>query len=340
MCDLHSKYRSKLQGRTKVLRNEVRVLKAQLQQARKQSLSRTPSPDINSEIRIIGSSADVVLRSSLVTRESMLLDPINAVKKTVLGIIQYFNTWVDLAKGDFALIGKGDTNPFLVALVNSQFCEALSCVFAHGFEGPFYLFATPHPWHMFEELIVAHQKITPKDSAEMRIIDKLLTAMNEVGTNVDERTSAAWKTAVKLKKGGVSHFGLSYQDEELKLRALIIKLLNEKSLSDILLFLVSNARHDYFWNRFYRNNALLRTEACYKKVIEYIILLSKLQLDVDPMSVCNPSLHTCEDAPTRPLLLTIDIDKPNGEIVAESDEEEDEKEFEQHVRMITEKADV
>ena len=138
---------------------------------------------------------------------------------------------------------------------------------------------------MFEELIVAHQKITPKQSAEMKLIDKILTAMNEVSTNVDERIRGASKTAVKLKKGGVSHFGLPYQDEELKLRALIIKLLNEKSLSDILLFLVSNTRHDYFWNRFYRDNALLRTESCYKKVIEYIILLSKLQLDIDPIVI-------------------------------------------------------
>jgi chromosome segregation ATPase len=113
----YSEYCFKLKARVKALRSEVKVLTAQLQQARKLATSKIGSPDdVSAVIREIGSSADVLLRSGLIPRESMLLDPVNAVKKTTLAVIQYFHTWADMAAGDLTKIGKGESNPYIVAV--------------------------------------------------------------------------------------------------------------------------------------------------------------------------------------------------------------------------------
>jgi hypothetical protein len=77
-------------------------------------------------------------------------------------------------------------------------------------------------------------------------------------------------------------------------------LLNEKCLGEIVQFLVDNPRHEYFWNRFYRPNAVLRTQWS-SKIIESLTPLSKLWFDIELETACDLQAHRVDLAQTKPV---------------------------------------
>ncbi|KAL0484597.1 hypothetical protein AKO1_003548 [Acrasis kona] len=290
---IHVDNRIKLEEKIKQSNDQIELLTHQLKQARRFSSLDDPTIVMSSNV---AQSASSVFKQALTAPEAMLLDPINAVKKSVMCILQYYDTWIDGANGDLKVLGNGLNNPYLVSLIHSQLCESLCCVFGNGFDGPWFVFTAAHYWHMLEEISCAHDKITPDKSAEKQLAEKLKVAMQKASSTVDEAVkSEKVNSCTKLKRGGWSHFGLPYPDEEIKFRTLVVCLLNDNCLDQVLRFVIGNNRHAYFWNRFYRGTALLRNPECARRIAEYVSLLSKLWFEIDPATCCDPSCHLIRD---------------------------------------------
>jgi hypothetical protein len=286
--DLYEQHRIVLLSRNSQYKEKIRQLSAQIEKE---------SPKRNY-------SADELLREGYLSPENMLMDPINAVKCSSQRIVQYFNIWADLA-GDLSELGNGETNPFLVAIVNSQFCEAMSSLFANYFAGPWFMLVTAHPWHMLEEIVEGHKKATTPDSAQMVLADKLKTGLETVSKAIDNMSSSQ---SVKLKSGGTSRFGFPYSDFELKLRTLFIHFLNEKCLAEMISWLTSNPRHEYFLNRFYGKESVLRDKNCMKMVVESLMPLTRFPFKIDLTTTVDLSKHQPDTVSTRPLSVTSEVE--------------------------------
>jgi predicted nucleic acid-binding Zn-ribbon protein len=270
------------------LKGEVTHLRQKLASAEKR---KPKEEDENSRPK-----KSVVLNPSashtLLRKQQILLDPLGSVKRSVLAIIEYFDSRVEQNNATIDTIGYGRENPYLVHIIHTQLCAALVAVFQHGFNGPFWLLTTSHYWHMIEEIVDSYQNV-PENSqhelpAEQLLVLELRKAVRTVNSIVTREIQA------ELKAGNThsptSPSVIPQNEHELKFRALVICLLNEKQLSMLFKFLMHD-KHRAFWKRFYDQNALLRQLECQNKLITYLTLLVKLPFTIDIETVCSENSY-------------------------------------------------
>ncbi len=278
------------------LKGEVAHLRQKLAIAEKRQTA--PSPVERKSSLIL----NPVSSHALYRKQQILLDPLGSLKRSVLAIIEYFDSRVDQDNVTIDTIGFGQENPKLVHIIHTQLCAALVAVFQNGFNGPFWFTVTSHYWHMIEEIVESYSTVsdlTPMHelTAEQVLALELRKAVKTVnGTITKELTQELTNS---LKNGGNTNDSTSVipsNEFELKFRSLVICLLNDKQLGVIFKFLMHD-KHKASWKRFYDGNALLRQVECQNKLITYLTLLVKLPFTIAVESTCQEISYTLEDVP-------------------------------------------
>jgi chromosome segregation ATPase len=219
----------------------------------------------NKTTRVLAQVAD------LDVKEKMILDPIGSVKRSVLAIIDYYETKAEEAEGDLESISNGMVNHELTKLVNNLLCESLVSVFKTGFTGPsFWFFTTAHYWHTIEEIAALYKTTAPASEKqyikpETLLGGKLAGAVNYINMEIQPDTLHC------------------YSLEEIKFRALILHCTNQQNLHDMVQFIFT---HKAQLARYYSiEDAIVTDTTCQKKLVRFLTLLCKLPFSIPLVSV-------------------------------------------------------
>jgi peptidoglycan hydrolase CwlO-like protein len=234
---------------------------------------------------------------ALYRKQQILLDPLGSVKRSVLAIIEYFDMRVEQENTTIDTIGYGRDNPALVHIIHTQLCAALVAVFQHGFSGPFWLLTTAHYWHMIEEIVDSYQNVQESGADEDRPAEEVFAlqlrkAVRNVNNIINREIQYELKTGRTYST--TTPIVVPQNEHELKFRALVVSLLNDKLLNVLFKFLMHD-KHRAFWKRFYDQNALLRQLECQNKLITYLSLLMKLPFDIEVETTCKASSYVKEE---------------------------------------------
>jgi hypothetical protein len=237
-----------------------------LQNSTSAPLSEGIGANITADVRI----PSLQFGTKFIEAKDMKLDPVGSTRKTAQSVKTYFSTWVDFCRGDLKQLGVGKTNPYLVVLLNSQFCDALCHVFDNGFVSPFsFFFTKSRPWHAIEEIASTDET--------------LKLGVNMVNQMVLE--AIANQTAEHVN-GYARYFSLSYDEFDMRFRALIIWALNNSYLQNMLR-IVTDVKSAYVLDKYYNGDALVKEQNCVDKIIQSIQILDKLPFNVDPMTALD-----------------------------------------------------